>query len=153
MRVINPKTATNVDLRDIQVISKLGGTIEDMSLIDGLLFNQSASHAAGGPSRIENAKIALIQYCLSAPKSDMENNVVVSNYQQMDRILKEERKYILDLIKQIQKSGANVLLIQKSILRDATSDLSLHYLAKAKIMVVRDVERNDIEFICKVCLF
>ena len=27
-----------------------------------------------------------------------------------------------------------VLLIQKSILRDATTDLSLHYLAKAKIM-------------------
>ena len=31
-----------------------------------------------------------------------------------------------------------------------TSDLSLHYLAKAKIMVIRDVERNDVEFICKV---
>ena len=36
-----------------QVVSKLGGTIEDMSLIDGLLFNQKATHAAGGPSRVE----------------------------------------------------------------------------------------------------
>ena len=80
----------------------------------------------------------------------MENSVVISNYQQMDRVLKEEKKYILDMVKQIQKTGANVLLIQKSILRDATNDLSLHYLAKAKIMVVRDVERSDIEFICKV---
>lgn len=82
----------------------------------------------------------------------MENSVVISNYQQMDRVLKEEKKYILDMVKQIQKTGANVLLIQKSILRDATSDLSLHYLAKAKIMVVKDIERNDIEFICKVCV-
>jgi len=32
-------------------------------------------------------------------------------------------------------------------LRDAVNDLSLHYLAKKKIMVVRDVERTDIEFI------
>jgi len=38
-------------------------------------------------------------------------------------------------------------LIQKSILRDATNDLSLHYLAKKNIMVVKDIERSDIEFI------
>lgn len=47
---------------------------------------------------------------------------------QMDRILKEERNYILQMVKKIRASGANVLLIQKSILRDATTDLSLHYL-------------------------
>lgn len=34
--------------------------------------------------------------------------------------------------------------------RDAVSDLALHFLAKMKIMVVKDVEREDIEFICKV---
>ena len=47
---------------------------------------------------------------------------------QMDRILKEERNYILQMVKKIRASGANVLLIQKSILRDAVTDLSLHYL-------------------------
>lgn len=50
---------------------------------------------------------------------------------QMDRILKEERNYILQMVKKIRASGANVLLVQKSILRDATTDLSLHYLARA----------------------
>ena len=29
------------------------------------------------------------------------------------------------------------------------NDLALHFLAKMKIMVVKDVEREDIEFICK----
>ena len=149
LRVIDPLVATNVDLRDVRVVSKLGGTVEDMELVNGLIFHQKASHSAGGPVRMEKAKIGLIQFCLSAPKTDMENNVVVTNYQQMDRILKEERTYILQMVKAIQKSGCNVLLIQKSILRDATSDLSLHFLAKAKIMVVRDIERDEIEFICK----
>ena len=46
------------------------------------------------------------------------------------RILKEERNYTLQLVKKIAKSGCNVLLIQKSILRDATSDLSLHFLVR-----------------------
>jgi len=40
-------------------------------------------------------------------------------------------------------------LIQKSILRDAVNELSLHYLAKANIMVVKDIEREDVEFISK----
>jgi T-complex protein 1 subunit delta len=149
LRVVDPDSGT-VDLRDVRVVSKVGEIVEDSALIDGLVFHQKASHAAGGPSRMEKVKAGLIQFCLSAPKTDMENNVVVNNYQQMDRILKEERKYIVSLVKAIRDSGCNLLLIQKSILRDATTDLSLHYLAKAGIMVVRDIEREEVEFLCKV---
>ena len=151
LSVIDKTTASNVDLRDIQVVKKLGGTIDDTELVRGLVFTQKASHAAGGPTKVANAKIGLIQFCLSAPKTDIEQNVVVSDYSQMDRILKEERKYILDMCKKISKSGCNVLLIQKSILRDAVNELSLHFLAKMKILVVKDIEREDVEFICKTC--
>ena len=56
------------------------------------------------------------------------------------------------MVKKIVASGANVLLIQKSILKDATNDLSLHFLAKKGIMVVQDIERDDVEFICKTQL-
>ena len=77
-----------------------------------------------GPTRVENAKVGLIQFCLSAPKTDMENNVVVSDYAAMDRLLREERKHVLGLCKKIKKCGITVLLIQKSILRDAYNDLS-----------------------------
>ena len=34
--------------------------------------------------------------------------------------------------------------------RDAVNDLALHYLAKMKVLVVRDIEREDIEFISRV---
>ncbi len=37
-----------------------------------------------------------------------------------------------------------------SILRDAVNELALHFLAKMKILVVRDVEREDVEFISRV---
>jgi T-complex protein 1 subunit delta len=47
----------------------------------------------------------------------MENQVIVSDYTQMDRVLRDERQYILNIVKQIKKVGCNVLLIQKSILR------------------------------------
>jgi len=35
------------------------------------------------------------------------------------------------------------------VLREAISDLALHFLAKKKIMVIKDIERDDIEFISK----
>merc|ERR1719405_412986 len=136
----NLQTATNVDLTDIQVKKKLGGTLDESELVDGLVMTQEVSRGAGGPGRIQNAKIGLIQFCLSPPKTDMEQNVVIKDYSQMDRLLREERLILARMVKQISKTGCNVLLIQKSILRDATTELSLDFCAKAKIMVIRDVE-------------
>lgn len=142
-------TSSNVDLRDIRLIKKVGGTIDDTELVEGLALKQPAMANAGGPTRMEKAKIGLIQFQLSSPKPDMDNQIVVNDYRQMDKILKEERQYLLNLCKKIKKAGCNVLLIQKSILRDAVTDLSLHFLAKLKIMVIKDIERDEIEFISK----
>jgi len=150
LKVIDPAVEYNVDLNNIKVVRKKGGTIDDSELVDGLIFtNNKIAHKAGGPTKIEKPKIALIQFCLSSPKTDVENNIVVHDYNAMDRILKEERRYIASLVKQIEKSGANVVMIQKSILRDAVNDLSLHFLAKKGIMVIKDIERDEVEFISK----
>ena len=76
-----------------------------------MFTNNKPSQSAGGPTKIKDAKIALIQFCLSAPKTDVENSIVVKDYTAMDRILKEERKYIATLVSKIVKSGANVILV------------------------------------------
>jgi T-complex protein 1 subunit delta len=150
LKVIDPKTADNVDLKSIRILKKAGGTIEDSEMVDGLVLNQQVVKSGGGPTRIEKAKIGLIQFQLSPPKPDMENQIVVNDYRQMDKILKEERTYLLNMVKKIKKAKCNVLFIQKSILRDAVNDLSLHFLAKLGILCVKDIERDEIEFICKV---
>ena len=138
----------NCDLKDIKVVRKLGGTLDDTQLIEGLCLAHKFCNDFGG-RKVEKARVGLIQFCISPPKTDMDNQVVVTDYAQMDRILKEERNYILNIVKQIKKAGCNVLLVQKSILRDALNDIALHFLSKAKIAVVRDIEREDVEFVCK----
>merc|ERR1711962_697775 len=146
LKVVDPERDSNVNLKDIKVIQKLGGTVDDTEMVNGLVFQEKA---AGNVKKGDKAKIGLIQFQVSPPKTDMDNQVIVSDYAAMDRVLREERAYILDIVKKIKKAGCNVLLIQKSILRDAVSDLALHFLAKMKILVVKDVERDDVEFICK----
>ncbi len=48
------------------------GTVEDTELVDGLVLNQKSSSA--GPSKVEKAKIGLIQFCISPPKTDVSTN-------------------------------------------------------------------------------
>lgn len=148
-KTIDLQSADNVDLHNIRVIKKVGGTIEDSELVDGLVLTQPVLKNAGGPIRVEKARIGLIQFQLSPPKPDMENTISVNDYRQMDKIVKEERLYLLNMAKKIKKAKCNVLLIQKSILRDAVNDLSLHFLAKLNIMAIKEIERDEVEFICK----
>jgi len=46
------------------------GTLEDTELVDGLVFNQKTA-GAGGPKKVDKAKIGLIQFCISPPKTDV----------------------------------------------------------------------------------
>ena len=47
------------------------GTVDDTELIEGLVLEQKISHLAGGISHVEKAKIGLIQFCISPPKTDV----------------------------------------------------------------------------------
>ncbi|KAF2459863.1 T-complex protein 1 subunit delta [Lineolata rhizophorae] len=149
LKVIDAKTADNVDLKNIRILKKPGGTIDESEMVDGLVLQQPVVKSGGGPTRMEKARIGLIQFQLSPPKPDMENQIVVNDYRQMDKILKEERTYLLNMVKKIKKAKCNVLFIQKSILRDAVNELSLHFLAKLNILCVKEIERDEVEFICK----
>jgi len=71
LKVINPVTAENVDLNNIRIVKKVGGTIEDTELVDGLVMTQNVMNGSGGPSRMEKARIGLIQFQLSPPKPDV----------------------------------------------------------------------------------
>ena len=70
-KTIDLKTADNVDLNNIRIIKKVGGTIEDSELVDGLVLTQPVLKNAQGPIRMEKARIGLIQFQLSPPKPDV----------------------------------------------------------------------------------
>lgn len=86
-----------VDLRDIHIVKQIGGTIDDSELVDGLVFTKPSDTSMLGVNCVKNAKIGLVQFHLSAPKTDIDNKVIINDYQQMDRLLREERKYILEV--------------------------------------------------------
>lgn len=72
LKVTEPGREQSVDLKDIKIIRSLGGTVEDTEMVDGLVFTQRSS-GVNAPKRIEKAKIGLIQFCISAPKTDVSH--------------------------------------------------------------------------------
>ena len=73
LSIVDPSNDHNVDLRDIKIVKKVGGTIEDTELATGLVLTQNVLTSAGGPTRMEKAKVALIQFQISPPKSDVRS--------------------------------------------------------------------------------
>lgn len=47
------------------------GTIDDCELVEGLVLTQRVE--SSGTTRVEKAKIGLIQFCLSPPKTDVSH--------------------------------------------------------------------------------
>ena len=47
LKTIDQKTADNVDLKNIRIIKKVGGTIEDSEMVDGLVLNQPVIKSGG----------------------------------------------------------------------------------------------------------
>ena len=79
--------------------------MDDTELVEGLVLTNQVARGAGGPTRVQNAKIGLIQFCLSPPKTDMDSNVTVKDYNQMDRILREERMIIAKMVLPFFRAG------------------------------------------------
>ncbi|HEX5186417.1 MAG TPA: thermosome subunit beta, partial [Nitrososphaeraceae archaeon] len=141
---LNDKTkGLKVDLDNIKVEKKAGGSIHDTSLIRGIVLDKEVVHS-GMPKRIEKAKIALINSPLEIEKTEMSAEIRISDPQQMQMFLEEENNMLKAMVDKIKNSGANVLLCQKGI-----DDIAQHYLAKEGILAVRRVKESDMTKLTK----
>ena len=126
-----------VDLDNIKVEKKAGGSIHDTKLIKGMVLDKEVVHA-GMPKRIEKAKIALINSALEIEKTEMSAEIRINDPQQMQRFLDEENKMLKSMVDKIRTAGANVVVCQKGI-----DDMVQHYLSRSAILAVRRVKESD----------
>jgi thermosome len=131
------KKDTRVDLDDIKVEKKAGGSIKDTKLIKGMVLDKEVVHG-GMPKRVENAKIALITSALEIEKTEFDAKLNITSPDQMKRFLDEENTMLKSMVDKITAAGANVVICQKGI-----DDIAQHYLAKSAVLTVRRVKESD----------
>jgi chaperonin GroEL (HSP60 family) len=126
-----------IDLDNIKVEKKAGGSIHDTKLIKGIVLDKEVVHT-GMPKRIEKAKIALISSALEIEKTEMGAEIRIKDPQQMQSFLAEENKMLKSMVDKIKTAGTNVLICQKGI-----DDMVQHYLASSAILAVRRAKESD----------
>jgi thermosome len=126
-----------IDLDNIKVEKKAGGSMGDTKLIKGIVLDKEVVHA-GMPKRVEGARIALLNSALEIEKTEMSAEIRINDPQQMQMFLDEENKMLRSMVDKIISAGANVVLCQKGI-----DDIAQHYLAKEGVLVVRRVKESD----------
>lgn len=132
-----------VDLDDIKVEKRQGGSIRDSTLVDGIILDKERVHA-GMPRVTTGAKIALINSAIEVKKTEVDAKIQITNPNQLASFLEEEQRHIRGLVEAIQGAGANVVVCQKGI-----DDLAQHYLAKAGIFAIRRAKKSDMEALSK----
>jgi len=126
-----------VDLENIKVEKKPGGSIEDTQIVKGIVLDKEIVHS-GMPTRIEKANIALINSALEIEKTEMSAEIRITDPTQMQMFLEEENRMLKTMVDKLHDVGANVLICQKGI-----DDIAQHYLSKHGIMAIRRVKESD----------
>lgn len=133
-----------VDLDDIVIVKKIGNSLKETELVDGLVVDKEFVHP-DMPTTVKDAKILVINKALEITKTEFDAKLSISTPDEVQKFLEREREMLKEMADKIIKSGANVVFAQKGI-----DDSIQHFLADANISAVRRVKKSDIERISEI---
>ena len=139
-RVVDEENGSlKFDKEHIKLEKKVGGSVEDSELIEGVVLEKEAVHPAM-PKHVHDAKIALIDCPLEIKDTEIDAKISITDPSQMQAFIDQEEKMLRTMVDKVAASGANVVFCQKGI-----DDLAQHFLAKKGIYAARRVKKSDLE--------
>ena len=140
MAVVDTENGKNtVDVEDIKVEKKVGGSVEDSQLIEGMVIDKERVHT-NMPKKVTDAKILLLNEALEIKKTEVDAEISIKSPDQLQLFLDQEEQMLHDMVNKVIDCGANVVFVQKGI-----DDIAQHYLAKAGIYAARRVKKSDMD--------
>jgi thermosome len=132
-----------IDIENVKIEKKEGGSINDTMLIEGVLIDKEVVHS-GMPKRVENARIALVDSEFEVKKTEVDSKINIDTPEKLQDFLNAEEKMLKDMVRKVVDAGTNVLFCQKGI-----DDIPQHYLAKAGILAARRVKESDMKALAR----
>jgi len=132
-----------VDIDNVKVEKKPGGSLKDTSLIQGIVLDKEVVHS-GMPKSVDKAKIALVSAPFEIEKTEFDAKLNINDPSMMKKFLDEETKMLKAMVDKVVEVGATVVVCQKGI-----DDIAQHYLAKAGILAVRRAKESDMTKLAK----
>ncbi|MAH03224.1 thermosome subunit [Candidatus Pacearchaeota archaeon] len=132
-----------VNLDNIKIEKLKGEGIKDTELISGIVLDKKRV-SYDMPKKINNAKIALIDFPIELKNPEIDTKISVSTPEQLQSFISGEETTIRNIVGKIKESSANVILCQKGI-----DELAQYLLSKEKIYACKRIAKSDMEKISK----
>jgi thermosome len=133
----------NIDTDYIKLAKKDGAGIEETEFVNGLILEKEKAHDSM-PTRVEKARVALINMPLELKGKEIEAQISISDPHQLRAFINEQKANLKEIVDSIKASGATVLFTEKGI-----DNFCLSILAQEGILTVRRVGRSDLEKLSK----
>lgn len=131
----------DVDFELIKVDGKVGGSLEDTTLVHGVVVDKDMSHPQM-PREVRDAKLAILTCAFEPPRPKTKHKLDITSVEEYKKLQEYERQKFEDMIKQVKDSGANLVICQWGF-----DDEANHLLLQNNLPAVRWVGGPEIELI------
>jgi len=131
----------DVNFELIKVEGKVGGKLEDTMLVKGVIVDKDFSHPQM-PKELKDAKLAILTCPFEPPKPKTKHKLDVTSVEDYKKLREYEKEKFEEMVKQVQDTGANLVICQWGF-----DDEANHLLLQNKLPAVRWVGGPEIELI------
>ncbi|KAK9369334.1 chaperonin Cpn60/TCP-1 family [Lipomyces kononenkoae] len=131
----------DVDFELIKVDGKVGGSLEDTTLVKGVIIDKDMSHPQM-PRIVRDAKIAILTCPFEPPKPKTKHKLDITTVDEFKKLQSYEREKFMEMIKQVKDTGASLVICQWGF-----DDEANHLLLQNQLPAVRWVGGPELELI------
>jgi T-complex protein 1 subunit epsilon len=131
----------DVDFELIKLDGKVGGSLVDTALVQGVVVDKDMSHPQM-PREIRDAKIAILTCPFEPPKPKTKHKLDITSVEEYKKLQDYERSKFQEMIKQVKDTGASLVICQWGF-----DDEANHLLLQNDLPAVRWVGGPEIELI------